>query len=236
MSSDDRRAPAASKGPRQAGAEADEYAISELVRAFESPPQSATAIALRQAADDLVARQVDIGRRGLVVCAPSRGAGATFMTVNLAVALAAGGQSVLIVDANLHDPGVDQMIAPGRPPLGLKDLLADNGVSFEDVIRRDVVRGLSILYSGGAAPDASELVGGPRCAEIVDECLREFDFTLFDTPPANRSADARRLAGLVGYALIVGRRNLTYVDDVATLASELADDGAVTIGTIFNEG
>jgi protein-tyrosine kinase len=70
---------------------------------------------------------------------------------------------------------------------------------------------------------------------VIAECLRDYEYTIVDTPAANRSADARRLAGIVGYGLIVARRNLSYLDDVATLASELAEDRANVIATLFND-
>ncbi len=41
----------------------------------------------------------------------------------------------------------------------------------------------------------------------MDFCLREFDATIVDTPPANQYSDARRVSTVVGYSLIVAHRN-----------------------------
>jgi Mrp family chromosome partitioning ATPase len=103
-----------------------------------------------------------------------------------------------------------------------------------DVIQHDLLPGLSIFFAGGACADASELVGGIRCGEMLDALQRNYDYMIVDAPPANRSPDARRLASYIGYGLIVARRGRTYVDDVATLAAQLAEDRAEVIGTIFN--
>ena len=43
----------------------------------------------------------------------------------------------------------------------------------------------------------------------MEFCLRDFDATIVDTPPANTCADARRISTVVGYSLIVTRRNKT---------------------------
>jgi tyrosine-protein kinase Etk/Wzc len=70
---------------------------------------------------------------------------------------------------------------------------------------------------------------------VIQDCLRDFDYTIVDAPAANRTPDARRLSAYVGYGLIVARRNRTYVDDVTTLARELANDQCEVIGTIYNQ-
>jgi len=158
------------------------------------------------------------------------------IAANLAIAIAQAGVAVLLVDGNLHDPSVEALIAPTPPAMGLQQALRPPGLALGEAVQPDVLSGLSILYAGGACADASELVGGPRCADLIAECLRNYEYTIVDTPPSNRSPDARRLASYIGYGLIVGRRNRTYVDDVATLAGELADDRAELIGTIYNGG
>ena len=66
-------------------------------------------------------------------------------------------------------------------------------------------------------------------------CLREFDATIVDTPPANTSTDARRIGAVAGYSLIVTQQDKTFVRDVATLAAQLVADRAVVIGTVMNE-
>ena len=213
----------------------DSYALSQTLRALESPPTSATAIALHNLAAEIMAQQVGAGRRGLVVCGPSRGGGVSFVATNLAIALGQLGLSVLLVDANLHEPAVNLLIAPSAPPLGLGDLISREDLSLDDVIHRDALPGLSILYAGAASPEASEQVSSARCDEVLRECMRDFDYTVVDSPPANRAADARRLASIVGYAMIVACQDTTYVDDIATLSAELSEDGTTVVAGLLNQ-
>jgi Mrp family chromosome partitioning ATPase len=184
----------------------------------------------------LIAQQVDRGRRGVVICAPNRGVGASLLSANLAIAIAQVGVSVLLVDANLHDPTLDQLIAVSPPPIGLQQVLRSPAMPLSDAIQPDILPGLSVLFAGGPCPDASELIGSARCSTLFEGCLRDFEYTIVDSPPANRTPDARRLASYIGYGLIVGRRDRTYVEDVVTLVDELAQDRAEAIGAIFNAG
>jgi tyrosine-protein kinase Etk/Wzc len=212
------------------------YTFSPTLMAMEQPAKSEPAVAIQQMGAQLIARQIDAGRRGVAVCAPNFGVGASLVCVNLAIAISQAGVSVLLVDGNMHQPEVEKLIAPSQSGAGLQQLLRSENMALAEVVHADVLPGLSIVYSGGACSDASELVGGFKCAEVIGECLREYEYTIVDTPPANRSADARRLAAHIGYGLIVARRNRSYVDDVATLAGELSEDRALVIGTIYNDG
>jgi Mrp family chromosome partitioning ATPase len=69
----------------------------------------------------------------------------------------------------------------------------------------------------------------------MDYCMREYDLTIVDTPPANTSSDARRISTVCGYSLIVTRQNVSLTDDVKTLMAQIRGDHGRVIGTVLNE-
>jgi chromosome partitioning protein len=76
--------------------------------------------------------------------------------------------------------------------------------------------------------------------EELDACLAHlksigFKLIVIDTPPANICADARRVSNVVGYSLVVARKNRTLVADLKTLVGELEGDRATVIGSVLNE-
>jgi Mrp family chromosome partitioning ATPase len=91
------------------------------------------------------------------------------------------------------------------------------------------------MYAGHATANPQELLAGDRFRSLMKFCLREFDATIVDTPPANTSTDARRISAVAGYSLIVTQQNKTFVRDVSTLAGQLSADRAVVIGTVMNQ-
>lgn len=199
-----------------------------------SAPHSRQDDALRECADAVVSRHVEAGRRGLVMCGAARGAGVSFVAANLAVAMADRGVSTLLVDANLRQPSLSDYIRPSAVPVSLEAHLRSGEGEFIDLIHEDVLPGLSLTYAGAAVADSQELLTGERFHAFVRRAMREFTCLVVDTPPSNRSADARVIAAAVGYAMIVARRSTSYVDDVAKLRQELVQDGAVVVGTILN--
>lgn len=200
-----------------------------------SEPAGVRAESIRTLRTYIMAQHVQDGRKGLAVCAPSAGVGATFTSVNLAVSLASIGVRTLLVDGNLRTPGIDGFIQAPRQVPGLRHCLGAPALTMDECIQLDVMPDLSVMYSGGPAPDPQELIASERFRDLMDRCLRDFDLTIIDTPPTNMCADARRISTVVGYSLIVARRNLSFISDLSTLESQLNEDRAKVVGTVLNE-
>ena len=182
-------------------------------------PRGERAESVRALCAHVLLEHIGRGRRGLVVCAASAGSGATVVAGNLAAAIAQAGVNTVLIDADLRDPGLGAVVArrgPGAEGVGMRQLLSEPDAVPSDFIDYQVMPRLSVLRAGGAASNPQELLAGDRFEETLSFCLREFDFTVVDTPPTNICADALRVSNLVGYSLIVARKNRSFVDDVRT--------------------
>lgn len=198
-------------------------------------PHGRQAAAIRALAGELSVRHLQAGHRGLAVCGVSRAVGVSFITANLAVALSERGHSVLLVDANLEHPCLHDLIRPEASPVGLRDALAGDGPGLHDVVRPDVLPNLALMYAGHPSDlNHQELLGSDALRRLMEAAMRDYDLTLLDTSAANRSADARRVATVVGHALVVARKDHTFAEDIATFMRELAQDGVSVVGSVFN--
>jgi protein-tyrosine kinase len=219
---------------RKAGDEDLSYTLSpDLVTLSDARPAEAEAI--RTMRTHIMARHLDDGRRGLAMCSVTKGAGCTFMAANLAVALAQIGIKTLLIDADLRAPSIESMIRPSAPTNGLKQSILARDVHPHDQIHAEVLPNLAVLYSGGVAASAQELLGSEAFKTLIEGCLRDFEFTVIDTPPTNSCADARRISNVVGYGIVVAKRNVSFFGEVQALASQLEEDGARVIGTVLSE-
>jgi capsular exopolysaccharide synthesis family protein len=198
-------------------------------------PLDGPAEAIRALRTHLMAQHFQEGRRALAICAASRGVGCSFIAANLALALAQIGVKVLLIDADLRTPKQTSLFGVKSRLRGLAECLASKDVTLRDYIQTDVQPSLSVMFSGAAPENPQELLAGDGFRTLSEFCLREFDATIVDTPPANTCADARRVSTVMGYSLIVARRNVTYVDDVKTLAAQLTADHSRVVGTVLNE-
>jgi protein-tyrosine kinase len=205
----------------------------DIVMVFE--PFGVRAEAIRALRTHIVAQHLGYGRRALAVCAASAGVGCSFTAANLAVAMSQVGVNTLLIDANLREPTIHRLLHPQRPTLGLSQCLVEEGVGLGEFVERSLLDNLSVIFAGEPVANPQELVGGVAFQALMQTCLREYDITIVDTPPANRFADARRISAVIGYSLVVARRNVSLVDDVKTLIGELTVDHAQVVGTVLNE-
>ena len=219
--------PAGASGPMR-------YRFSDdLVTLSDARPVEAEAI--RTVRTHIINRHLEGGRRGLAVCAPTSGVGRSFTAVNLAVSLAQVGVATLLIDGNMRAPQVQNFIRPEASSIGLAQCVSSEDLPFNDFVHPDVIPNLSVMFAGGVADNAQELLDSDPFRLLTVQCLRDCEFTIIDTPPANRCADARRIATLVRYALIVAKANVTRSNDVFDLAKNLQEDGAGIVGTVMSE-
>ncbi len=210
------------------------YHFSRRIVCLSDPDGEGTE-SIRSLRAHLLAGHVRDGRRSLAICAPTAGVGSTFVAVNLAVAFAQSGLNTLLVDANLDDPGVHVYIQPQTPVIGLARMLTDAEDASMDGVRRDVLPNLSILYAGDRSRRSSELLASRQFKTVLDDCMRDFDLTIIDAPTERGYADTRRVATTARHAMIVARRDKTFLSEVRELADHLTADRVKTVGTFLTD-
>lgn len=196
---------------------------------------SGTAESFRALRTHVMAQHLHLGRRALAVCAATSSVGCTFVASNLAVALSQVGVKTLLVDVNLRSPGLDRLFQAEGGHTGLQQCLMETDEDFGAFMEFDLLPNLSVMFAGGTPRNPQELLATDRFADLMNFCLRDFDMTILDTPPANSCSDVHRVASVVGYGMVVTRRDKTLIDDVRTLIGELETDGAMIVGTVMTE-
>ncbi|MGQ5701988.1 CpsD/CapB family tyrosine-protein kinase [Sandaracinobacteroides sp. A072] len=200
-----------------------------------SDPASPRSESLRLLRTQIIAQHVGAGRRAFAVTGATDGAGASFIAANLAAALSQVGIKTLLVDANLRNPRIDAIfgIDPNGP--GLSTYLSMEANRPERVVYANVLPNLSVVPAGPPVGRPQELLSGARFRTGVDILLRQYDVAIFDTPATNENADALTVAGVLGYALVVARRNHAYLKDVQVLTQQLTSSRATVIGSVLND-
>lgn len=199
-----------------------------------SDPTGIEAEAIRALRTRIIAQHLREGRRALALCAASEGVGCSFMAVNLATALAQIGIKTALVDANLRDPQVGKAFGIDAAKPGLADYLSSRDVELASIIHPTGQDQLSIVPAGHVEHSPQELLSSEQFRDVVTQLLREFDITIFDTTASNTCADAQRVANVAGYAIIVARKDTSYIRDVNTLTRTLRADRTNVIGCVLN--
>jgi capsular exopolysaccharide synthesis family protein len=194
-------------------------------------PTSPEAEAFRTLRANLAFANAQHKARVLMITSAIDEEGKSTTAANLAVALARGGRSVVLVDADLRSPRMHELFELPEKP-GLTDLeLGD--ADLEDVLREiDILdtneRGgrvgkLEVISAGDALHDPDELGAEAAVARVVREVWSRADFVLLDAAPLLRVGDAVALSAHVDGLLVVVRmqslRSATLDELERTLAS-----------------
>lgn len=177
----------------------------ELAGAHVTQPHSTSsaAEAIRQVRANLAFLDVDDPPRSIMVTSSVPDEGKTTLAVNLALALAEAGNSVVLVEADLRRPKVTRYLGMVRGA-GLTNVLT-RGASLADVLQ-DVAGGnLQVLPAGPVPPNPSELLSSDAMASLVEQLVGKYDIVVLDAPPVLPVADASAMAGLVDGVLLCAR-------------------------------
>ena len=203
-------------------------------RVLLADPESAAAEAIRALRTRIQSQHLQLGRRALAICGPTPEVGSTFVAVNLAIAISQIGIKTLLVDGDLRHPSVHRYFDPPLVGGGLYGCLTSFSDSISEFTDENVLPNLDVLGAGAPDGSAHELLASERFPEIINTCVRDYDMTILDTPPANSCADGLRIGTIAGFALIVARKDRTFVSDVRVLADQLRTERARAIGTVLN--
>lgn len=178
---------------------------------------------------------VDRELKSISVLSPSAWEGKTLINANLALALAATGKKILLVDADLRKPRVHAVFGiKARKDQGLPLLLSGQSNSLERHINRGPVPGLWLLTCGVLAPNPSELLGSTALSKILGVMKKRFDHIVFDTSPILPVTDGVVLSGRLDGVALMARFEQTRRVEFKRALDYLSSVKAPILGTVLN--
>lgn len=172
--------------------------------------------------------------RSLVISSAAEEDGKTTVAIHLALAAAAMGQRVLLVDANLRSPTIHNRVGLMNIQ-GLTDVISQD-LDWNNVIERSPLEdNLFVLSAGPIPPDSIRLLASQKMQDLMSELQGAFDLVIYDTPPLVGFADANLLAANTnGLILVAGLGNLKRTIFQQAL-EELQVSGTPILGVIANK-
>lgn len=187
--------------------------------------------ALRMLRTNLRFIDVDHPPKSIVITSANPGEGKSTVSSNLARVLAAAGQKVLLIDADLRKPVVAKILDVDGS-IGLTQALAGD-IDLVDAIQPTDYRNLSVLTAGRIPPNPSELLGSKRMQAIIQELTKEY-FVIFDAPPLLPVTDAGLLANHCDGVVMVFYVGKTQIEHAQMSAKVLDQIGARMYGAVLN--
>jgi polysaccharide biosynthesis transport protein len=191
----------------------------------------------------------------LLVTSADAGEGKSTVSVNLAVALAQGGERTILVSADIRKPRLDAVFG-AQGATGLVDVIAevadfmrrtkspaeapDTRTFALEAVRRALSAQLDIpdftyLPAGSQPPNPAEVLGSPACAAVLDVMSSELaDVVVIDSPPVLAVADALVLSRLADSTLIVASAAQTRTAHLTRAIEMFGPSTTRLLGVVLN--
>lgn len=196
------------------------------------PGDRAVSEALRALRTNLKFSNVDKPIKVLAVTSPTHGDGKSTITANLALALAAAGDRVVVIDADMRRPMVATAfhLVEGA---GLSDVLIGRA-EIADVLQPWGDTGnLFVLPAGTIPPNPSELLSSQAMRLLLAELSKNVT-VLLDTPPLLPVTDAAVLATHCDGVMVVVSAGKTRTDELEKALSNLHKAHGNVTGVVLN--
>jgi capsular exopolysaccharide synthesis family protein len=194
---------------------------------------SAAAESYRVLRTNLQFASVDRPLKLVQVSSPNVGEGKSMTAANLAIAIAQLGQTVILVDADLHQPTQHRYFQVLNN-VGVTTALLGNLEQVEKMFKPTALPNLHLLPSGPLPPNPAELLGSKRMQELLESLKGKADLVVIDSPPVTVISDAVVLATRMDGVLIVFRAGRTRLEQARNALNALKQVHARVLGVVLN--
>jgi non-specific protein-tyrosine kinase len=204
-----------------------------------SNPRSPVAEAFRGLRTSLQYTNVNGKANTILVTSSSQGEGKSVIAANLAIVLAQGGNTVLLIDADLHRPKLASLFnLPSEQELTLR---GNNGKLFGPlnvdknvhVLKLTKTR-LSVMPSGPLPPNPAELLGSSQMRDLLTSSAAKYDYVILDSPPVLAVHDGIMLSTMVDSVLLVVDMSHTRRNHLKHAIERLHEVQAPITGVVLN--
>lgn len=199
-------------------------------------PRSFVSEEFKTIRSNIMFSMIDKDMKSIMITSSGPGEGKSFFSANIAVSMAAQGQEVLLVDADLRRPTINEFFnIPNSGRLkGLTTLLSQAHPDVEDSIHPSAQEQLSVLPSGPLPPNPSELLASSRMDRLIEKLEERYDLIIFDLPPIVTVTDAQVMAGKTDGTIFVSRYGVSDRTNMIKAKQLLEHANATVLGTVFN--
>ncbi|MBN2009067.1 polysaccharide biosynthesis tyrosine autokinase [candidate division KSB1 bacterium] len=168
----------------------------------------------------------------LLLTSAGPGEGKTLTTINISRLFSLDRKKTVLVDCDMRRPMLHRILKKEQTP-GLSNILINRAQTDECI--HEIYENFYLLPSGTVPPNPSQLLGGARMQELLEEINGKFDQVVLDSPPVIAVTDAIILSRLVGGVCLLIRSGKTSRDAARRAKQILEEKKTQLIGVILNE-
>ncbi|MBX9994223.1 MULTISPECIES: CpsD/CapB family tyrosine-protein kinase [Priestia] len=168
-----------------------------------------------------------------LITSPETGEGKSTVAANLAVSMAQKKEKILLIDANLRDPAIQDIFdIPNKG--GLIDILKSEE-SFEEVVNQTRIENLDVLTSGSPLSHFVELLVTNTMQNLLTKLSACYNAILIDSSSLLTSPETRVLSTYCDGVILILKRAKTKMEQIEEAKKVLDIAGAKIVGAVMNE-
>lgn len=168
----------------------------------------------------------------ILVTSSISGEGKTYISLNLASAMALSGKKTCILGLDLRKPKLANYLDISSKK-GLSGYLIDKDTVAEIVIPTRY-ENLSVVPSGPVPPNPAELLLKPKMNTFLEILEQEFDIIIMDCPPVGLVSETMDLLRFSDVNLYIVRHDFTHKNQLLMINDLYANDQIRNFYAIFN--
>ncbi|MRW90457.1 polysaccharide biosynthesis tyrosine autokinase [Duganella sp. FT80W] len=171
--------------------------------------------------------------KAVMLGSPLPGQGKSFLSANLAAVIAAGGQRVLLIDADWRNGCLHRYFGLPHAPGLSEAMLAP--APLDQIVHRNVLPRLDFIATGSLPSSRAEFLMQAGFGALLARAEAEYDIILLDPPPVLALADALVIGAQAGAVFLVVRAGVNGQTDILEAVRRLNQADAALQGVIFND-
>ncbi|MGZ3437909.1 MAG: CpsD/CapB family tyrosine-protein kinase [Polyangia bacterium] len=190
----------------------------------------------REVRTRLLAMAATLGLRYFttLVVPMTSGSGASFVARNLAAAFTLqDNQMAMLVDCNMRHPTQHQALGARSDDGGLFDFLDQPHAAIDQLVRPTAIPGLHLIPAGQPPARPREYFSSAAMRMLMSALREEQCYVFLDGPPTRGSPDARILADLADFVVLVLGYGCATTDEISQTVAMF--DPSKFAGVVFNE-
>ncbi|PGA19889.1 tyrosine protein kinase [Priestia aryabhattai] len=169
----------------------------------------------------------------ILITSPEKGEGKSTTAANLAVSMAQKEGKIILIDANLRNPAIQDIFnVPNNR--GLIDILKTEE-SFEEVVHQTRIENLDVLTSGSSLSHFVELLGTNTMQNLLTKLSACYDTILIDSSSLLTSPETRVLSTYCDGVILILKREKTKVEKIEETKRVLDIAEAKLVGVVMHE-
>ena len=171
----------------------------------------------------------------LMVTSVLENEGKSSVAANIALALAEGGNRVIMLDCDFRKPALYKIFEVDKDEItNLGDVLRGNYDVSKLIHVMDQPK-MQLIFNAKAYRDSSEIIVQGTLEKILQYLRQKADYIVLDTSPMALVADAEEIAQYADASVLVVRQNFALAGDINDCIDSLNRQKGKLIGIVFND-